>query len=256
MDCPFQVLQKHSPFLHSSLYLYLWRLVLVIAWGKNAKSSKWQICHPNKRLIGKYVDSRAMIFVILLISCIFILQGTRTWIFDALHILAQWPCIEFCANHHSISKLMQSKSNLKHSHPYPFFESYNNDPCGKTLKNIHTKLPTSQPIHSTLNLAGDSDKRLLSTWSCVMISVQNGQSFNKIHQEKQCAGVGGSDDANLDKPSYTVVTQLHSHVTGMGNALEQEPTSTSSQINIFHQLGTVWSQSHLMGIIIQRVLVS
>lgn len=72
-----------------------------------------------------------------------------------------------------------------------------------------------------------------------MISVQNGQSFNKIHQEKQCAGVGGSDDANLDKPLYTVVTQLHSHVTGMGNALEQQPTSTSSQINIFHQLGTV-----------------
>lgn len=98
--------------------------------------------------------------------------------------LAQWPCIEFCANHHSISKLIQSKTNLKRSHPYPFFESYNNDPCGKTLKNIHTKLPTSQPIHSTLNLAGDSDKRLLSTWSCVMISVQNGQSFNKIRQEK------------------------------------------------------------------------
>lgn len=79
---------------------------------------------------------------------------------------------------------MQSKSNLKHSHPYPFFESYNNDLCGKTLKNILTKLPTSQPIHSTLNLAGDSDKRLLSTWSCVMISVQNRQSFQQDSPRK------------------------------------------------------------------------
>ena len=254
MNFPFQVLQEHSSliifkfqtpgllqFCSHTLQQYIYfstiqPLPLPLEarsgdrLGQMSKSLRWQICHPNK---GCQENMFIHEQLSLLISCMVILQGTCNWIFDALH--NDHPSNLY--NLHSISKIIQSKSNLKHWHPHPY-RSQN-----------HTAMTlwyNSQPINSTLNLAGDSDKRLLSTWSCEMISKTDRVSPKQKHVCR----------CRWQSWCKLLHNYIHSQVTGMGNALDQEPMSSSSQINIFHQLGTFWSQSHLMGNIIQRVLMS